>query len=512
MQELHSFKGKVILVGAGPGDPGLLTVRGRDYIQRADVVVYDHLVCQELVDLAPAKSRHIYVGKKVGKHTLSQEGINELLVREAKEGNAVVRLKGGDPFIFGRGAEECDHLRANGVEFEVVPGVSAAAAVPAYAGIPVTSRDYSTAFTAVTGHEHACKSQPQVNWASFAQVDGTLIVFMGILSIRKITDELMKHGKDPKTPAAVIRWGTYAHQKTLTGALENIADQVERANMRPPGLIVIGEVVRFRERLDWFETRPLFGRTIVVPRARSQASRLAAMLSDKGANVLEIPAARHEPIQMPDRLDNVVLHAREYNWILFPGERSAAVFFETLTGKGCDARSLAGCRIGALGEETSKILLERGIRADFVSTCFCSPHVVDELSAQFPLEGERFLLPCEDEAPEGLPHALQQAGAIVDQVVAAVRSEEEETFALNGRKIDMLVFPCSATVRKFIERFGEDESHRIAKNALIASIGSHTSKALLEYHFSVHLQPIQSDIPSLVDRIVEHFSDDSDKD
>ncbi|MFB3785796.1 MAG: uroporphyrinogen-III C-methyltransferase [bacterium] len=246
--------GRVYLVGAGPGDPGLLTVRGLELLRRAEVVVYDHLVSREILDLAPPQARRVYVGKISGKHTCPQEEINTLLLDEARQGYQVVRLKGGDPFIFGRGGEECLFLYDHGIPFEVVPGVSAVSAVPAYAGIPLTSRDYSTAFVAVTGHEHNQKEKLQVDWATIARMDATLVVFMGILSIRSICDELRRHGRPPETPAAVIRWGTTTEQETITGTLSTIADQVEQSRLRPPGLIVIGEVVRLREKLNWFET------------------------------------------------------------------------------------------------------------------------------------------------------------------------------------------------------------------------------------------------------------------
>lgn len=252
MNRNSSFKGKVILVGAGPGDPGLLTVKGRDTIRQADTVVYDHLVDSAIVDLTPPNALRIYVGKKAGKHTYSQEEIHEILAREASAGKAVIRLKGGDPFIFGRGGEECAFLQERGIEFEIIPGVSALSAVPAYAGIPITCRDASAVFVAVTGHEHSCKSQSQVDWASLAKIQGTLIVFMGILNIRWIAEQLIQSGKSDQTPVAVIQWGTCPNQKTITGVLASIADRVEEAEIRPPGLIVIGEVVQLREQLEWF--------------------------------------------------------------------------------------------------------------------------------------------------------------------------------------------------------------------------------------------------------------------
>jgi uroporphyrin-III C-methyltransferase len=244
----------VALVGAGPGDPGLITVKGRDYLQQADAVVYDHLVCTELLEYAPHTATQIYVGKKCGKHIKSQNEINQILIHEALSGGRVVRLKGGDPFIFGRGSEECQALREHGILFEIVPGVSALAAVPAYAGIPITARDRSPSFLAVTGHEHNDKETPEVDWAAIARIKTTIVIFMGILRIREICHTLIQHGRHPEIPVAVIQWGTIANkQQTLLGNLSNIADKLSETNLKPPGLIVIGEVVHLHDQLHWFE-------------------------------------------------------------------------------------------------------------------------------------------------------------------------------------------------------------------------------------------------------------------
>lgn len=248
------FKGKVLLVGAGPGDPGLITVKGKTAIEHADVLVYDHLVAQELVELTSPHARRIYVGKKAGKHVLPQEQINKLLVHEAQSGNKVVRLKGGDPFIYGRGAEECLYLKEHNIPFEIIPGVSALAAVPAYAGIPITSRGLAATFVTVTGHEVACKNKSDVDWQSIARIDGTLVIFMGVLSLRNIAEQLIHHGMSSETPAAVIRWGTTDQQQTVVETLADLPDKIESINLRPPGLIIVGEVVRLRDQLNWFET------------------------------------------------------------------------------------------------------------------------------------------------------------------------------------------------------------------------------------------------------------------
>ncbi|MEW6235042.1 MAG: uroporphyrinogen-III C-methyltransferase [Candidatus Omnitrophota bacterium] len=507
-----SLKGKVFLVGAGPGDPGLITVRGRDLIQRADAIVYDHLAAPELLDYAPAKARRLYVGKKAGKHTASQDEINEILVREAKAGNAVVRLKGGDPFVFGRGAEECVYLRQCGVEFEVVPGVSAAAAVPAYAGIPVTCRDLSVSFTAITGHECESKGGAQVDWADVARLKGAIVIFMGVLNLRKIAAELVRGGKPASTPAAVIRWGTCTYQKTVTGTLETIADRVERAGLRPPALVVVGEVVRMRETLNWFETRPLFGRVILLPRARSQKSRLAALLAEMGAEVLELPAAAHELIPLPDRLEEMARQALDFDWILFPGAESVKSFFTALDGIGRDARSLARLRIGALGEETAEALRSFGVRADFLPSRFCSAAVVEELSRQFPLDGMRMLLPYEGETPEGLAHALLAAGCRVERVFVSVHSQPETGAALNGRKIDLAAFTCSAAVKAFAARLGVEEARRLAERTLFASIGPQTTMALRSFGLPANIQADPSGLPELANAIAAYYTNDADKD
>ncbi len=515
----NGFKGKVVLVGAGPGDPGLITVHGKEAIQRADVIVFDHLVAKELVDLAPATARRIYVGKKAGKHTLSQDGINELLIEEARKGNAVVRLKGGDPFIFGRGGEECMLLRDHGIEFSVVPGISAAAAVPAYAGIPVTCRDISTSFVAVTGHEHASKEKSTVNWADFARVKGTLVIFMGVLRLQDITAELIRHGKSPDTPTAVIRWGTYAYQKTVTGTLGTIAEQVSKIRLRPPALIVVGEVVKMREKLNWFESRPLFGRTIAVPRARSQPSRLASLLADKGARVIEIPAAKDQPIIVPDRLAGLIRDIDTFDWLLFPGAQGVHSFFDTLTEKGKDSRSLARCRIAALGDDSVEALKTYGIRADFSPSRFCSISVVEELAQQFPLEGMRFLIPCEFPLAQSLTDELHRVGAQVEQVIVSRVQPEEGDFevsvsdsVLNGHRLDLIAFPCSSTVRNLVQRFGEAEVRRIANESIFASIGKRTTQKLNEYGFSADIEAKEPSIPLFVNTIASYFTNDEDKD
>ncbi|RJP33636.1 MAG: uroporphyrinogen-III C-methyltransferase [Candidatus Omnitrophota bacterium] len=516
---MNSLKGRVVLVGAGPGDPGLITVRGKEAIQHADVIVFDHLVANELVDLAPASARRVYVGKKAGKHTLTQDRINELLVEEARKGNAVIRLKGGDPFIFGRGGEECLFLREHDVEFSVVPGISAAAAVPAYAGIPVTCRDISTAFVAVTGHEHASKEQATVNWEEFARISGTLIIFMGVIRIRDITSELIKYGRSPQTPVAVIRWGTYVWQKTFTGELGRIADEVERLHLRPPALIVVGEVVRLREQLNWFESRPLFGRSIAVPRARSQPSRLAALLAEKGARVIEIPAARHEPMRLPDRLGEIVRDIDTYDWLLFSGANGVDFFFDTLHEKGRDTRCLARCRIAALGDDTVAVLKTHGIGADFAPTRFCSSSVIEELAGQFPLDGARILLIGDRQAPQGLMRELQNMRTNVELLLISDEREKEEDFPLeypesgrNGRRFDLVAFSCSSTVVNFIQRMGGDETRRIREESVFASIGARTTRKLNEYGFAPDIEAEKPDLTVFTETITAFFTDDAEKD
>jgi uroporphyrinogen III methyltransferase/synthase len=378
----QSKKGKVYLVGAGPGDPGLLTLKAQECLSRADVIVYDNLANRAFLQYALDPAEMIYVGKKGGCHTKSQAEINSLMVEKASKGQAVVRLKGGDPFIFGRGGEEAQELVKAGVDFEVVPGISSAVAVPTYAGIPLTHRDYTSTVAFITGHEDPGKEESDIEWDKIATGVGTLVFLMGVGNLKRITDTLMAHGRSPDTPVAVIRRGTIPEQRTLVGPLGNIAKLAKENHMTPPAIIVVGDVVGLREELDWFETRPLFGKCIVVTRAREQASGFLESLGRLGAECMEFPTIEVVPPESFDRLDRAIESLENYQWLVFTSVNGVKYFLERLKALGKDVRDLKGIKIGAIGPKTAETWHGLGInpdlmpdeyRAEAVVACFRSP-------------------------------------------------------------------------------------------------------------------------------------------
>lgn len=330
------------MVGAGPGDVGLLTLRGAELLGRADVVVYDALINRDLLRMAPREAEIIYGGKRSKDHAMSQEELNDLLVKKAREGKTVVRLKGGDPYIFGRGGEEAERLAEEGVNFEVVPGISSTVAGPNYAGIPITHRDHCSSFTVITGHEDPEKDEASVDWAQVAKIPGTKVVLMGVTRIREIASELVKNGLSPKTPVAMVRWGTTGRQQAVEGTLETIPDAVEKAGLKPPALTVIGDVVKLRGKLNWYEKRPLFGQRIVVTRTREQASELTRRLTELSAEVLEIPTIRIAPTDRHQDLADALLELNSYDWIVFTSPNGVTMFFETFFKAFEDMRDLGG--------------------------------------------------------------------------------------------------------------------------------------------------------------------------
>ena len=358
-------RGKVYLVGAGPGDPGLLTLRGREVLERAEVVIYDYLANEEFLKYAPPRSEKIYVGKKGGDHTLSQQGINELLVEKGRE-KVVVRLKGGDPFVFGRGGEEAQVLVAEDIPFEVVPGVTAAISVPAYAGIPLSHRDITAGMAFVTGHERRDAGTSKIAWDKIATGIGTLVFFMGVKNLPEICTNLVRHGRSSDTPVAVIRWGTTPAQQTVTGTLGDIVEKVREAGLKPPAITVVGEVVRLREELNWFESRPLFGKRIIVTRAREQASDFKAALSDLGADCIEFPTIEIAPPPSWEPLDTAVRNLSTYDWAIFTSVNGVKFFLERLKACRLDVRELKGVRLAAIGPRTAEALEDTGLTPDLV--------------------------------------------------------------------------------------------------------------------------------------------------
>jgi len=489
--------GKVYLIGAGPGDPGLLTVKGLDMLRKAEVVVYDRLIHPSILAHALESAELIYVGKASSAHTMAQDEINRLLVSKAKSGKTVVRLKGGDPFVFGRGGEEAEILVEEGIEFEIVPGVSSATAVPAYAGIPVTHRGVASSFAVITGH--AAESTSSIGWDRIADGADTLVFVMGMENLSRIAAGLVERGRNPSTPVAVIRMGTGAKQETVIGMLGNIVEKVEAANLTPPAVVVVGEVVSLRERLRWFDNRPLFGKRILVTRSRNQASVLSALLREQGADPIEFPVIKIVPPSNYQPLDDAIRHIDTYDWLIFTSANGVEKVKERLEALSLDVRSLKGPKIGVIGLKTGQAVGELGMRVDFMPSNFIAEAVVDEFPED--LHGKRVLILRAEEARDVLPEGLIERGAFVE-VIAAYRTEIEDIHAgrvkqmLMNEEIDAVTFTSSSTVRNFIKLVGEAA---LVQGAKVACIGSVTAQTAEMHGVTVDVVADESTIEGLVE-------------
>ena len=480
----------VYLVGAGPGDPGLLTVRGAEVLGRADVVVYDRLVAPAVLDLAPEGAERVYAGKAPGRNEMNQDEINALLVERGRGGHAVVRLKGGDPFVFGRGGEEAEALAAAGVPFEVVPGITSAIGAPAYAGIPVTHRGASTHFTVVTGHEDPTKGRADVDWEALAKAGGTLVILMGAGRIGEIAERLVDGGLAPETPVAAVRNGTRPDQRSVRATLATVAE----AGVQAPAAVVVGEVAALD--LAWFESRPLFGRSVVVTRAREQASDLRRRLEALGAEVVELPAITIEPVpfDVPD--------LARYRWLVFTSANGVAAFFDRgLVPAGRDARALAGLRVAAIGPGTAAALRERGVRTDLLPERF----VAEALLEAFPPatgRDERVLVARAEQARDVLPAGLSERGYGVD-VIAVYRTvtaspDPASLERVRAGAVDALTFTSSSTVTNLCDLLGDVPSPQ----PLVVSIGPVTSKTAMERGLRVDVEAAEHTIEGLVDALL----------
>ena len=491
--------GTVYLVGAGPGDPGLITRRGLEILRAAEVVVYDRLASPELLLEARSDAILHYVGKASADHTLSQDEINQLLVDEAKAGRSVCRLKGGDPFLFGRGGEEADFLVENGLGFEIVPGVSSALAVPAYAGIPVTDRRAASTLAIATGHEEADKEEGQVNWRGLSGSADTLVVLMGVRNLREITQELLAGGRDGTTPAAVIRWGTTGRQEVVAATLETITEEVARKRLRPPAILVVGKVVGLRERLDWFGKRPLLGMRVLVTRPRHQAAALAELLRESGAEPVVCPLTRIEPVAVEaERVRGVVGGA--WDWVIFTSANGVACFGNLLRQAGLDWRALAGARLGVMGPGTGAELEKRELKVDFSP----SESVAEALAMELPgvTKGTRILLARAEEAREALPELLEKRGASVEVLVVYRTTDdtagaEAAAAALAQGEVNVVTVTSSSSVRKLVGLMGAEA----LADCLIASIGPITSQTAREEGLTVEVEAEQHTIPGLVEAL-----------
>lgn len=505
--------GKVYLVGAGPGDPGLLTLKGRECIEKADVLVYDYLANPVFLDYAKTGAEIIYVGKKGGCHTRTQDEINRLIVELARKGMSVCRLKGGDPFIFGRGGEEAEELAEAGIDFEVVPGVTSAVSVPAYAGIPLTHRDKTATVAFITGHEDPEKEISNIAWDKLATGVGTLVFLMGVGNLPHIVHRLVSNGRSGDTPAAVIRRGTVSEQRTVTGPLKDIAEIVRQSGMKPPAIIVVGEVASLRQKLNWFERRPLFGRRIVVTRAREQASGFLEHLAGLGAECIQFPTIQVVPPESWGPLDGAIQALKDYGWVIFTSVNGVRFFFERMALRKRDARSLSGLRVGAIGPATAEALRLQGILPDLVPAEYRAEAVVEALGKEA-VEGVRVLLPRAAEAREVLPRELERMGAMVDVVPAyqTVRPDRDTSRVrslLKDGKIDAVTFTSSSTVTNFVGMFPgeEEELRKWIAHTTVACIGPITAATAEKCGFKVGVIPDQYTIDALTDSVISRFSE-----
>jgi uroporphyrinogen III methyltransferase / synthase len=499
----------VYLVGAGPGDPGLITVKGLARLRRADVVVYDQLASPELLKEAPASAELVYVGKKAGDHAVPQGGINELLVQRARAGLMVVRLKGGDPFVFGRGGEEAEELAAAGIPFEIVPGVTSAIAAPAYAGIPVTHRRFTTLVTFVTGHEDPTKEASTIPWAALGQNPGTLVFLMGVKNLAENCRRLVDAGRAPETPAAVIQSGTTLTQRTVVGTLATIAERAGEFGIKPPAVLVVGGVVELADTLRWWENRPLWGKTVVVTRSREQASRLVDLLNAAGARCLEVPTIEMAPPADFAPLDAALEHLARYDWVIFTSANGVNAFMERLFHKGLDVRALGCARLAVIGPATAQALREYSLVAEVVPDTFQAEGLLEVLEPKL-LGGTRILLARAEQARDVLPDGLTELGVKLDVVPvyralppASVPPEAAEVL-LQG-KVDLLTFTSSSTVHNFGGLIGQERFQELAAQAPVASIGPITTATLKEYGITPQIEPAAFTIPALAEAIVDYF-------
>ena len=501
--------GIVYLVGAGPGDPSLITLRGVECLQRAEVVVYDYLANERLLCHAPESAERIYAGKIGGRHNQGQDEINGLLVAKAGTGKVVVRLKGGDPYVFGRGGEECEALREAGIPFEVVPGVTAAVGASAYAGIPLTHRDITASVAFVTGQEGKDKDESSIDWDRLSLGSGTVVFYMGVTTLRRNMQRMLEHGRSPDTPVALVRWATTPCQQVLVGTLADIADRAEECGFKPPAVTIVGEVVALREKLKWFDRRPLCGIKIVVTRAAEQAGEFSAKLTARGATVLECPTIRLVGPENWQLLDLAIRELSGYDWVVLTSGNAVRYFFQRMDTLGLDARALALCKICAVGPKTADEIRSFGIKPDLVPTDYKAEGVVEEFS-RLDMKGNRVLFPRADKARDVIQRELKRMGAHVDSPVAyrnvfPERLPPETLFALEKRSVDCITFTSSSTVQNLAAMLGEELMLDMLKGVAVASIGPITSKSCRDLGLKVDIEPESYTLDALADALEAHF-------
>lgn len=505
-------KGKVYLVGAGPGDIGLITVKGLKCLQKAEVVVYDFHLNAQILNYISHAAEFIYAGKRGGHHTLTQDEINAVLVKKAKEGKIVCRLKGGDPFVFGRGGEEAEVLVKACIDFEVIPGISSAVAAPAYAGIPLTHRLYSSSFAVIPGYEDATKEESAIDWPKLATGVGTLVVLMSVKNLGSMVQKLIENGRSPETPVAIVRWGTRSDQKTIVSTLREIVSYVKGQEIKPPAVVIIGEVVRLRDTLKWYEKKPLFGQRILVTREHSEGFET---LEEMGAEILEFPTIEIVPPLSYNELDASISNIAAYNWLMLTSANGVRYFFKRFFELDRDIRDIKGIKICAIGEKTASEIRRYGIKVDLIPEEFNAEGLIEEFSrfkiqdSRFKaLKGMRILLPRAETAREIFPEKVRELGGEID-VPAAYRTVKPEhhgkrlrRFLREGR-ITIATFTSAATFNNFLDMLDSD-ARDLLKGVAIAVIGPVTAKAVEKAGYSVDIMPREATIEAMVKEIIRH--------
>lgn len=499
-------KGKVYIVGAGPGDVGLFTIKGLKYLQKAEVVIYDFHLNAQILNYIDHNAEFIYAGKRGGQHTMTQDQINSTLVEKAMEGKIICRLKGGDPFVFGRGGEEAEVLSNEGIEFEVVPGISSAIAAPAYAGIPLTHREYSSSLAIVPGYEDVTKKESSIDWSKLATGVGTIVFLMAIKNIDQVCKNLIENGRKSDTPVAVIRWGTRADQTTIVGDLSTIPDLVKENEIKPPAVMVVGEVVRLRERLQWYEKKPLFGKRILVTREHTEGF---ARLEELGAEILEFHTIRILPPADWKSLDSSIDKIDSYDWLIFTSGNGVKFFFQRLFEQGRDIREMKGIKICAVGSKTASAINKYGIKVDMIPEKFNAEGLIKsfmEVYGEVGLKGVRFLLPRAEVAREIFPDKVRELGGEID-IPVTYRSDKPDflgkrlkRFFREG-KISVATFTSAATFNNFFEIMGK-EADAMLKDVTIAVIGPVTAKAIEKRGLKVSIMPEEATINAMVNEII----------
>lgn len=502
-------KGKVYLIGAGPGDPGLLGLKAKECLETADAVVYDRLADPRIIEFCRKDAEMVYVGKASANHTMRQPDINKLLVKLAAEGKTVARLKGGDPFVFGRGGEEAIELLEAGLPFEFVPGVTSAIAVAEYAGIPVTHRHVATSFAVITGHEDPTKGESTINWKGLATAVDTLVFLMGVENIERISSQLIANGRSADCPAAVIRWGTRPEQRTLITTVGKAAADVKATGMKPPAIFLVGEVVKLREQLQWFDNKPLFGKTVIVTRARAQASALTKKLEAQGARVLEAPAIKIVPPADFAPLDKAIAEIDTYKWLILTSVNGVEYFFNRLQKAGKDSRALWGIKIAAIGSATAEALKGYGITADLIPSAYKAEELADAL-AEDTKAGDKLLLARAKVARNVLPERLRALGAHVDVVaayetVADCQNKEELLEALESGEASVVTFTSSSTVTNLLDVLGDKKD--LLNKVALAAIGPVTAETLEKNGLKPAISAAEYTIDGLMTAIEEYYKE-----